>query len=225
MKKIFFVIIYLLISNIVSSQPIKVDKAMMQTEYNDGDLWAFYDCEGFQVYLNHSTLNEYGKYHKISIFIKNNTSDKLDFEPSKLIKAFSVGRSYEYNERVFSYDEYIKKVNNQQIWAAALYGFSVGMNSTTYHYDSYGNYIGSSYNSGLATQQCLDFGMLCEDDKERIKSNYLKRNTVYSGEAISGYVLVSRSISDKFYLSITLNGVQYDFAWQLIKRQASTLLD
>jgi len=46
-----------------------------------------------------------------------------------------------------------------------------------------------------------------------IQMGYLKRNTIYSGQSIAGYVLIQRKTGKALYVTITVNGANYKYAW------------
>ncbi len=54
----------------------------VMTEYNDGNLWAYRNVNGFIVGLTtYETKDDYGKYYRVDIFIKNQCDSSVIFTP------------------------------------------------------------------------------------------------------------------------------------------------
>lgn len=212
-------------------------------EYEDGILWQYYNKNGVVIALTNTIVKDYGKWHRIDIVISNNTIMPIEFDPETDITSYSIDKDgYVTNLEVWSSDEYIRKVNRSQAWAAALMGFAEGLStasagystSTTNSYYSgsaygtggYGSYSGSStsytrtYNAGAAYQaqvlsqrRMAEFSNAMAEEKEIKELGYLKRNTIYPGETISGYVHVKRIRGKYVQFNINIESVIYTFNW------------
>lgn len=236
MKKVALIIIATLLATIGYSQdtiPV-VDPSEMDTDYQNGEQWSFYNHNGIGIYVSHSPYKAYGKWHKIQIYLENNTDSRFDFIPEKAMTAYAVDAyGQKVESRVFSGEQYENKISRQQAFAAAMVGFSNGLaagtSSTTYTYDRYGNYVSTTYNSGAATmaatQNTMEACRIMEEEKANLQSNYLKRNTIYPGQHIAGYVLSKRYFGAYYYLTITINGEAYKFAWRYCHKTPSEAID
>ena len=100
------------------------------TEYNDGRLWAYRRIGDFVVGMtNYVEKSDYGKNYQILIFIKNLSETSALFDPSSVTSTLTDKQGKTDGMKVFTYEQYMKKVKNQQAWAMALTGFSTGLNA------------------------------------------------------------------------------------------------
>lgn len=221
------------------------------TDYRDGVTWQYYSKNGLIVALTSSTVKDYGKWHRIDLVINNNSLVPIEFDPVVNISAASTDEDNPPVElEVWSSDEYLKKVNRAQTWAAVLVGVSEGLSAasagyssstTTSHYSgnaySYGStgytsggYYGSfssitnSYNAMAAyqanvisQQRMANFSNAMAEEQHIKKLGYLKKNTIYPGDAISGYVLIKRIKGDSVYYVINIEGAEYTYSWSFGK--------
>jgi len=51
------------------------------------------------------------------------------------------------------------------------------------------------------------------DISNSIQADYLKRNTIYPGQSVAGYVLIQRSSGNMVNITLTINGANYEYAW------------
>ena len=49
------------------------------------------------------------------------------------------------------------------------------------------------------------------------QEGYLKRTTIYPGQAISGYINIKRIKGDTMDVTIDINGAKYIFSWDIVK--------
>lgn len=221
------------------------------TDYRDGVTWQYYTKNGLIIALTSSTVKDYGKWHRIDLVINNNSLVPIDFDPVTNISAASIDGTNPSTElEVWSSDEYLKKVNRAQMWAAVFVGVSEGLSSasagyssstTTSHYSgnaySYdsggyasGGYYGSSsstttsynamaaYQANVISQQRMaNFSNAMAEEQQIKKLGYLKRNTIYPGDAISGYVLLKRVKGNSVYYIINIEGAEYTYSWYFEK--------
>lgn len=223
-----------------------------KSDYKDGTPWQFFNKNGLIIALTNTIVKDYGKWHRIDIVISNNTIIPIEFDPVVNISASSTDvEGFVTGLEVWSSDEYLKKVNRSQIWAAVLMGVAEGMStanagystSTTNSYYSgsayaygsggygYGSYSGSStsytrtYDAGaayqaqvLSQQRMADFSNAMAEEQEIKRLGYLKKNTIYPGETISGYVHIKRIRGKSVQFVINIEGAEYVFDWNFGKR-------
>jgi len=224
-----------------------------KTEYKDGTPWQFYYKNGIMLALTNTTVKDYGKWHRIDIIVTNNTIIPIEFNPVANIKACSTDKEgFTTDLEVWSSEEYLKKVNRVQIFAAVMMGLSEGLatanagystsTTNTYHSGSAyaygsGGYARGSY-SGTTTsrtttydanaayqarvisqQRMADFGNALAHEQEVKKLGYLKANTIYPGESVSGYVHVKRIKGETVQFVINIQGAEYVFDWSFGKRK------
>ncbi len=108
-----------------------------QIYYEDGVSWPYYSKNGVEVMMSNTMVKDYGKYYKIKIIISNNSLLPIEFDPIISVAATSIDKKDNTESiKVYSSDEYMKKVRTAQNWQAALVGLAEGM---------------AAYNAGYST--------------------------------------------------------------------------
>jgi len=51
------------------------------------------------------------------------------------------------------------------------------------------------------------------DISNAVQAGYLKRNTIYPGQSVAGYVLIQRNAGKTVNITLTINGANYEYAW------------
>ena len=208
-------------------------------DYRDGKPWEVYFKNGLTIALTSSVVRDYGKWHRIDIIISNNSTTPIEFTPETDITAYSIDKSkYISDLHIWSCDEYIRKVNRSQTWAAILLGISEGMananagysTSTTHGYSSngvYSSYTTTTYNPSLAyqsnmisQQRIANFGQVLQAEQNIKEKEYLKRSTIYPGEFISGFVHVKWQKGNRVVFTINIQGAKYIYEWAFDKKSA-----
>ena len=221
-------------------------------DYKDSAPWQFYNKNGLIIALTNTIVKDYGKWHRIDVVISNNNIIPIEFDPAVNISASSVDWDGNTSDlEVWSADEYMKKVNRSQTWAAVLMGVAEGMStanagystSTTNSYYSgnayaygsggygYGIYSGTStshtrtydavaaYQARVLSQQRMaEFNNALAEEQEIKELGYLKKNTIYPGETISGYVHIKRIKGETVQFILKIDKAEYIFDWNFGKR-------
>lgn len=196
----------------------------------DGVPWLSYTMNGLTISMAVQESNEYGRYHEVSLMIDNATFHNLLIEPVVEVSAYAASTPDELTsatERrfVFSYDDYMEKVENRQalgIIAMAVTGAAAGVtaaltpttttvhvNGSTVFVNTYGNPV-SMYWPNLAFAGVADEWA---NDRQVIHKGYLKKNTVNSGDIISGYINVKRGQERYLVVKYNFNGIEIPFYW------------
>ena len=236
--------------NIANNTPVWESPLVSErnTDYQDGTPWQFYNKNGVIIALTNTIVKDYGRWHRIDIVISNNTIIPIEFDPVINISASSTDiEGFTTDLEVWSSEEYLKKVNRSQTWAAVLMGVAEGMSTanagyststtnsyysgSTYGSGGYGSYSGTvtsytrTYNAGaayqaqvLSQQRMADFSNAMAEEQQIKKLGYLKRNTIYPGETISGYVHVKRIKGETVQFVIEIEKAEYIFDWKFGKR-------
>lgn len=210
------------------------DPKEMKQDYHDGDLWRFYSKNGITVALNTEVVKDYGKYHGMNITISNNSLVPIEFEPSCNITAssFNYKKGITTPLIVFSCEDYLRKVDNRQTWAAVMVGLSYGLSAidagiseaTTVTVNNSGERSVShttSYSPAGAYTQLAVTGLMMNDfsnnmimEREARKVGYFKRTTIYPGETVSGFAYVQRVKGNSVTADIEVGGAVYTFTWK-----------
>ena len=207
-------------------------------EFRDGTPWQIYYKNGVRIALTNRSVRDYGKWHRLDMEISNYTIDPIEFTPEESITATSVNAKAEVsNLAVWSAEEYLKKVNRTQIFAAVMLGVAEGLatmdaghsasKTTTYH--SNGTHSTSytrAYSPTVAYQSRVlsayhmaTFTKAMSESQEFKKLGYLKKNTINPGEAVSGYVHVKRKKGEKVQFVVKIEGADYTFDWDFGKKR------
>ena len=208
-------------------------------DYRDGTPWEVYFKNGITIALTNSVVKDYGKWHRIDLIISNNSTTPIEFIPELNIAAYSAdNQGMTTDLQIWTCDAYMKKVKRAQTWAAIAMGFSEGMasasagysTSTTTGYSSNGistTYYTTTYNAtaayqaNLASQQRLaNFSQALQEEKDIKQMGYMKQNTIYPGESVSGYVHVARVKGERVVFVINIEGAEYLYEWRFDKKAA-----
>lgn len=208
-------------------------------DYRDGTPWEVYSKNGVTIALTNSVVKDYGKWHRIDLVISNNSTSPIEFMPEQNIVAYSVDNQGTITGlKIWTCDAYMKKVKRSQSWAAIAAGFCEGLvsggagysTSTTTGFSSNGvvtTYYTTTYNAAsanqarLASQQRLsELNQAMQKEKEIKQIGYMKKNTIYPGESISGYVHVARIKGEKVVFIIDIEGAKYIYEWRFDKKAA-----
>lgn len=216
------------------------DPSEMKVEYQNGETWPYYNKNGLTVGMTYKRVNDYGKWFQVNIVITNKSMLPIDFDPMEITAVLIDNKDNPIDLRVFSADDYMKKVRRIQNWTMALVAFAGGISAgsagystyttTNYYSGSYGGtpYYGSTisttttYNAAAAYQaQVVASNQLAEceyallSEREVKDAGYLKLTTIYPGESISGYVNVERKKGLTLYVKIKINDAIYIFPWNI----------
>ncbi len=127
-----------------------------KTEYRKGTPWQYYVYNGLVVAQTNTTTSDYGKWHRIDLIITNNSMIPILFDPA-MITAYSIDKKEERKDlAVWSSEQYMKKVNNAQTWAAIGVGLAEGLSTMNAGYststtNSSTRYNGNSNSYGSAS--------------------------------------------------------------------------
>lgn len=200
--------------------------------YQDGSPVQFYFLDGLSVAVRISDKQQYGRYYEAFVTIENGSGNQFDFDPTDITASLSLKGKVEAGE-VYSYNDYIKKVNRRQAWSTAFTAFaevaaatSAGYSSSTtnaYGITSSGRLVSAhatttSYNGAAqyaATQNAANnlnqMAGAQYEIKRNISEGYLKLNTIFPNSRIIGFVNITFDSADKIYLNIPVNGKVYHF--------------
>lgn len=65
----------------------------------------------------------------------------------------------------------------------------------------------------LSAQRMSDFSNAQWQERQAKNAGYIKKNTINPEETITGYVLIERKRSKELYVTININGAEYNYAW------------
>ncbi len=228
-----------------SKQPIYETPLLneKQTIYENGEAWPYYNKNGIVISMTNKKVHDYGKYFQIPIVIANNSMFPIEFEPNNINAKLIDKKGNEKVLKVYSAEEYMKKVRRQQNWAIALTAIGEGLAAAGAGYSTSttnSSYIGSSYGTGynigsfssttitydaaaayqaqvIASERVASYSSSLLSDRAIKEEGYLKRTTIYPGEAISGYINIERKKGTFMTVNINIGGAIYSFPWNIRK--------
>lgn len=239
MKKILiFALLALTISVQAQDIPEAENDTTVHTEYNDGLPWTYRQIGDFVVGMtNYVDKDGYGKNYQILIFIKNLGETSALFDPSLVTSTLVNKHGVKEEMKVYTYEQYMKKVKRHQAWTMALTGFAAGMNAGSAGYQTtytttYGagyvpytqvhttyNYAAASAANMAANMQMMTLSKLMSDDKKTISQGYLKLTTVHPGEGILGYMNIKHEKGVLMIVNIPIEGQVFSFDWDIAKKK------
>lgn len=206
-------------------------------DYRDGIPWEVYYKNGITIALTNSVIKDYGKWHRIDLIISNNSLTPIEFAPEFAISSYTTdAQGLTTYSKVWTHDEYLKKVNRAQTWMAIAVGISEGLatagagysTSTTTGYNSNGTFstyttttynASAAYQTNIASQQRIaNFSQALQDEKDIKRMGYLKKNTIYPNESVSGFVHVERNKGERIVFIITIEDAEYIYEWKFNKK-------
>lgn len=174
------------------------------SEFRDGRPWAVIAKNGFIVGLGNKVVkDDYGKYYQLTIMIQNISGSDYTFIPDSIHSSLTNKRGEVVPLKVYSNEEFQKKIKRDQFWSSAFTGLSMGLNSSQ---SSMPMYI---------QLDVMDKQM--ELDRKIREEGYLKKNTIHYGEGIIGFMNVKRIKGKTMQVVIPVNGIDYIFDWNVEK--------
>ena len=154
--------------------------------------------------------------------IKGFSTDLQVWSSDKYLK--KVNRSQTWATVLMGFAEGLSTVNAGYSTSTTTSYYSG--NTYTYGSRGYGRYSGTTtsytrtYDAGVAyqarvlsLQRMADFSNAMAEEQEIKKLGYLKKNTIYPGETISGYVHVKRIKGETVQFIIKIEEAEYIFDW------------
>lgn len=139
--------------------------------------------------------------------------------------------------KVYTNEEFQKKIERDQAWAMVLYGVAAGLNASmagyTTSYSTTYSSGGSIYTTATqhynpnavsqanlaTTNQILTLGQVMENDRVIREQGYLKKTMIYPNEAIVGYMNIKRKKGSVLTINVPVNNHIYSFDWNVNKKK------
>ena len=122
-----------------------------KTEYKDGVAWPYYIKNGLVVAMSNSQVKDYGKYYQITITISNNSMQPIDFDPDETKSVLLDKTNKEIELKVWSYEDYMRKVRRRQNWNSILAGLAEGLSAASAGYSTSTTNTNTYYNGSSNT--------------------------------------------------------------------------
>ena len=154
----------------------------------------------------------FGKEIKLYVALKNNGETPIDFNPIN-IKAFTTKKGKKVELDIYTASEYLKRLKKNILWFGPDNVEKV--NSATTIKDGQGKKTGEveSTVSVYTGEQDAAYS----DAEEYVRKEYLKRNTVFSGQELNGIIAVENPKRKPFELYLKLGDEMYVFNFEEVE--------
>lgn len=210
-----------------------------KTDYRNGAAYPYYIKNGVKVSMGCTITDYYNDWYQMTIIITNNSLAPIEFDPEKITAVVISTKDEEKPRHVWTADEFYRKVNRAQKFAAISMGIAAGLSgvndgksvshtnsysqrdgyssSTTYTYNSYEAQLQRT----MRMNQLMDWENAMYQEREARSRDYLRRTTINPGEAIYGYVNIEQYHARKekgLWVVVDINGAKYPFNWNVAKK-------
>ncbi len=171
-----------------------------KTIYRNGTAWQYYVQNNLMVALTNTTVRDYGRWHRIDIIITNNSIIPIEFDPTEIGAVMTDNSNKRKSVKVWSCDEYMRKVRRNQNWTAAMVGFAEGMatanagrttsttTSNTYYHgysNTYGNASAYGSNGSYASGSYSGYGNYSGNSFNTTTTNSYDASAAYQTRVLS----------------------------------------
>lgn len=177
--------------------------------YIDGIEVLSYKTEEYEISLAPRLSDKeygFGKELKLVLVLKNDGEIPVDFNPAN-IKAYTEKKGKRKELNVYTANEYLKKLKKNILWFGPDNVEKV--NATTTIKDGQGQKTGKVESTVSVYTGGQDAAYA--DAEEYVRKEYLKRNTVFSGQELNGIIAVENPKGKPFELHLRLGDEMYVF--------------
>ena len=153
-----------------------------------------------------------GKELKLVLVLKNDGEAPVDFNPAN-IKAYTEKNGKRKELNVYTANEYLKKLKKNILWFGPDNVEKV--NATTTIKDGQGQKTGKVESTVSVYTGGQDAAY--SDAEEYVRKEYLKRNTVFSGQELNGIIAVENPKGKPFELHLKLGDEMYVFKFEEVE--------
>ena len=189
--------------------------------------------------MTNTKTKDYGKWFQISLIIANNSIVPIEFDPELIKASLLKANRQAIVLDVWSSDRYMRKVRRTQNLNMVLLGIGEGLatanagySTSTTHTNTYHNYpyphnsistsrtirydAAAAYQAQvIASNRMANYENSLYNERDIKQKGYLKKTTIYPGEAISGYVNIKRISGVSMTVYVDINGAIYAFPWNI----------
>lgn len=209
MRLFFIAIILLAAINILSAQTLYENPLRA---YIDGAEVLSYKTEEYEISLAPRLSDKaygLGKELRLILALKNDGEIPVDFNPAN-IKAYTEKKGKRKELNVYTASEYLKKLKKNILWFGPDNVEKV--NATTTIKDGQGQKTGKVESTVSVYTGGQDAAY--SDAEEYVRKEYLKRNTVFAGQELSGIIAIDSPKGKSFVVHIELNDNHYIFKFE-----------
>lgn len=140
------------------------------------------------------------------------------------LAAAGAGYSSSTTQTNSSYNGYSNSYGNAYAYGSGGYAYGSYNGNSSYHGNSSTTSHTVTYDGAaayqaqvIASNRMANYENALLQEREIKQEGYLKRTTIYPGQAISGYINIKRSKGDTMDVIIDINGAKYVFPWNIAK--------
>lgn len=183
--------------------------------YIDGSEVLSYKTEDMELSIAPRLASKaygFGKEIKLYVTLKNNGETPIDFNPENL-KAFTMKKGKKIELDVYTAAEYLKKLKKNILWFGP--DNVEKANATTTIKDGQGQKAGEVESTVSVYTGGQDAAY--SNAEEYVRKEYLKRNTVFSGQELNGIIAVENPKGKPFELHLKLGDEMYVFNFEKVE--------
>ena len=138
------------------------------------------------------------------------------------LSAASAGYSNSTTQTNSSYNGYSNSRGNAYASGSNGYAYGSYSGNSSYHGNSSSTSHTTTYDGAaayqaqvIASNRMANYENALLQEREIKQEGYLRRTTIYPGQAISGYINIKRSKGESMKVVVDINGAKYLFDWNL----------
>lgn len=206
----------------------------LTVEYRRGMQWAYREHNNILIGVSNIAIKDrYGKFFQLYVYIKNLDTKSILFQPENAIATVTNKKGKEKNLFVYTYDDYIKKMERKKKTALALGSIAVelaaGMaghktayvsgwspgtglyHGTVSYYDS--NAVQNTYMKGEEELSNAEYSY--NSDQVLNTRDYLRITTIRPGEEFQGHINIKREKGNTMKVILPVGKYKYVYYWDL----------
>ena len=140
------------------------------------------------------------------------------------LAAAGAGYSSSTTQTETSYNGYSNSYGNAYAYGSGGYAYGSYNGNSSYHGNSSTTSHTITYDGAaayqaqvIASNRMANYENALLQEREIKQEGYLKKTTIYPGQAISGYINIKRSKGDTMDVIIDINGAKYIYPWNIEK--------
>ena len=167
-------------------------------EYNDDKQWVYYERDGFLVGMAASRMSgDFGTYFRVDLLVQNLTDSAIVFSSENVFAKIVTREGRVVKRDAFSFDEFKRRMKNQQGWSRFT-----------------DNLFSDDYDD--QTERLIE--KIMDREREVKAQGYLKKNTLYQQECISGFLCLKWKRGTDLFVGVNIGDATYSFSWNLNRK-------
>ena len=167
-------------------------------EYNDDKQWVYYERDGFLVGMAASRMSgDFGTYFRVDLLVQNLTDTAIILSSENVFAKVVTREGKVVKRDAFSFDEFNRRMKGAQNRSRLT------------------NSIFSDSDDDQA-EQLME--KIMDREREVKSQGYLKKNTLYPQECISGFLCLKWKRGTDLFVGVNIGDATYSFSWDLYRK-------